>query len=151
MKYISPINARYGLSPYSLNSFTSLDREFEKLFGSLPNLFDFGGEWVAETSQSGPRPRWFENEDAYVARIDLPGVEASEVSLEIADGSLTLSADRKVRSKPGDEERSVATRRSFSIPEGVDEGKVSAAFEDGVLSVTLPKSEVLKPRQIKIS
>ncbi len=151
MKYISPINARYGLTPYSLNSFTSLDREFEKLFGALPSLFDYGSEWFAETSESGPRPRWFENDDAYVARIELPGVDASAVSLEIVEDVLKLSADRKDRSKTGAEERSIEIRRSFTIPEGVDEARVSAAFEDGILSVTLPKTEATKPRQIKIN
>ena len=64
---------------------------------------------------------------------------------------LRLSAARKTRSSKDDSKSTLAYKQSFSIPDGVDTDKVEAGYEDGVLSVTFPKTEVLKPRQIKIS
>ncbi len=151
MKYLSPFNSNYNLSAFPRNSFANQERDFEKLFGSLPSLFDVGNEWVADSGDRSLSPRWFENDDAFVAQIELPGVNPKDVSLEVGDNALRLSAERKTRSKGPDAESAVPYRQSFSIPEGVDADKVSAGFEEGVLSVTFPKTEVLKPRRIKIN
>lgn len=151
MKYLSPFNSRYGITPFSGTSFTNLEKEFEKLFGSLPSLFDVGSEWIPESGGRSLSPRWFENNDAFVAQIELPGIEPKDVSLEVGDNALRLSAERKTQSKEDNSESSISYSQSFSIPEGVDTDKVTAAYEEGVLNVTFPKTEVLKPRQIKIN
>lgn len=150
MKYLNPYNSRYGLTPYSSRSFSTLESEFEKLFGSLPNLFDLGDAWFAEGGSQSLRPRWYESDDSYSVRIDLPGVESKEVSLEVVDNQLTLSAERKASSQEDEAKRGFSYRQSFSIPDGVDADKVSARFEDGILTVTFPKSEAIKPRRIEI-
>lgn len=150
MKYLSPFNSRYGITPFSGNSFTNMEKEFERLFGGLPSLFDIGSDWVADTGVRSLRPQWYENDDAYVVRLELPGVDPKDVSLEVGDNALRLSAERKSRSGESESENVVSYSQSFTIPEGVDGDKVSAKFEEGVLSVTLPKTEVLKPRRIEI-
>ncbi len=151
MKYLSPFNSRYGITPFSGHSFTNLEKEFEKLFGGLPSLFDVGSDWIPESGGRSLSPRWFENDDAFVVQIELPGIEPKDVSLEVGDNALRLSAERKTQSKKDESESSVSYSQSFTIPEGVDTDKVTAAYEEGVLNVTFPKTEVLKPRQIKIN
>ncbi len=150
MRYLSPFNTRYGLTPFSGNSFASLEKEFEKLFGGMPSLFDLGSEWVADSSSRSLRPQWYESDNEYVIRLELPGVDPKDVALEVGDNALRLSAERKTRSGEGESESVASYKQSFSIPEGIDGGKVSAKFEEGVLNVTLPKTEVLKPRRIEI-
>ena len=151
MKYLSPFNSRYGITPPSGHSFTNLEKEFEKLFGSLPSLFDVGSEWIPEAEGRSLSPRWYENDDSFVVQLELPGIEPKDVSLEVGDNALRLSAERKTRSSKDDSESTLSYKQSFAIPGGVDTDKVEAGYEDGVLSVTFPKTEVLKPRQIKIS
>ena len=128
----------------------NLEKEFEKLFGSLPSLFDVGSEWIPEGGGLLLSPRWYENDDSFVVQLELPGIEPKDVSLEVGDNALRLSAERKTRSSKDDSESTLSYKQSFSIPEGVDTDKVEAGYEDGVLSVTFPKTEVLKPCKIKI-
>ena len=151
MKYLSAFNSRYGITPFPGHSFTNLEKEFKNLFGSLPSLFDLGSEWILEAGGRSLSPRWYENDDSFVVQLELPGIEPKDVSLEVGDNVLRLSAARKTRSSKDDSESTLSYKQSFSIPEGVDTDKVEAGYEDGVLSVTFPKTEVLKPRQIKIS
>lgn len=74
-----------------------------------------------------------------------------DVSLEVGDNALRLSAERKTRSSKDDSESTLSDRQSFSIRESLDTDKVEAGYEDGVLSVSFPKTEVLKPCKIKIN
>ena len=75
MRYLSPFRPRGSITPFSQGSFANLEKEFESLFGSLPSLFDVGGDWIADSGSRSARPSWYENEDSYVARIELPGVD----------------------------------------------------------------------------
>lgn len=128
----------------------NLEKEFEKLFGSLPSLFDVGSEWIPEGGGLLLSPRWYENDDSFVVQLELPGIEPKDVSLEVGDNALRLSAERKTRSSKDDSESILSNKQSFSIPEVLDTDEVEAGYEDGVLSVTFPKTEVLKPCKIKI-
>jgi len=148
MRYLSPFNSRYGISPFSGNSFSNFEKEIEKVFGSLPSLFDVGGDWISDSGSRSARPNWFEHDDAYVARVEVPGVDPKEVSIEVGDNMVRLSAERMTKSKEG--ESSISYSQSFSIPDGVDADKAGAEFEDGVLSITFPKAEVVKPRKIEV-
>lgn len=148
MRYLSPFNSRYGIMPFSGSSFSNFEKQLEKVFGSLPSLFDVGGYWISDSGSRSARPSWFEHDDAYVARVEVPGVERKEVSIEVDDDMVRLSAKRKSKSKKG--ESSISYSQTFSIPDGVDAAKAGAEFEDGVLSITFPKAEVLKPRKIEV-
>lgn len=148
MRYLSPFNSRYGMTPFSGNSFSNFEKELEKVFGSLPSLFDVGGDWISDSGSRSARPSWFEHDDAFVARVEVPGVEPKDVSIEVGDNMVRLSAERKSKSKEG--ESSMSHSQSFSIPDGVDADKAGAEFEDGVLSITFPKAEVVKPRKIEV-
>ena len=102
-----------------------------------------------------------EHDDHYEVDIDLPGFKKNEIHLELENGYLTVSAakdvDRKEKSKKGKvirkERYSGVVQRSFYVGEGLTENDVRAKFEDGVLSLTIPKKEMPKlpeKRNIKI-
>jgi HSP20 family protein len=151
MKYLSPFDFRYGINPLSSGSFSSMEKEFEKLFGSLPSLFDAGGEWFAESASQPLNPVWYEHADAYVLQVELPGVEPKDVKLEVLDNSLSLSAERSTRSKEHGAENSFSYSQSLSIPERVDGDLATAEYKDGVLSVSFPKTAAVKPRRIDVN
>ena len=73
MKYLSPFNLRYGISPFSSGSFSTMEKEIEKLFGNLPSLYDGGGEWLAGSDSKSLNPIWFEHDEAYVFRSNCRG------------------------------------------------------------------------------
>ncbi len=91
----------------------------------------------------------FEDKDNTYVRAELPGVNRDAIGVEIVEGSLSIQASRKEKS--GDGESSVSFNRLVSIPDEVQADKVTAAYENGVLTVTLPKREEAKPRKIAVS
>ncbi|MEK7404937.1 MAG: Hsp20/alpha crystallin family protein [Acidobacteriota bacterium] len=98
-----------------------------------------------------------ETKDELVVKADLPDVELKDINIQIEDGALTLSGERKCER----DEKSLGFHRversygsfvrCFSLPESVDTEKVNADYKNGVLSVTLPKKEIAKPRSIKVN
>jgi HSP20 family protein len=97
-----------------------------------------------------------ENDNELVLKADVPDVELKDINIEIEHGTLTLKGERKFEKSDQDQgyhriERSYGQFvRCFSIPDTVDTEKVKAEYKNGVLSVTLPKKEVAKPRPIKV-
>jgi HSP20 family molecular chaperone IbpA len=95
----------------------------------------------------------FENQEEILLHADMPGVTREAVSVNIDNGRLYLSGVRSVDSKGAstwEEFASVEYRRSFSVPQTIDIGKINAELKEGVLHLHLPKSEAAKPRQIEI-
>jgi HSP20 family protein len=97
-----------------------------------------------------------ETENALILKADLPDVNENEIDLRIDDGTLVLKGERKVDpQQPGKSlrvERSHgAFARSFTLPDTVDGENVKAEYKAGVLTVTLGKKEVAKPKQIKVA
>jgi len=95
----------------------------------------------------------YENNDEYLVYADLPGVAKEDVSIDLDNGQLTLIGNRYVEAAKGqlmEEFSSAQYRRVFSVPQGIDLGRVDAELTDGVLKLHLPKSEAVKPRKIEI-
>jgi HSP20 family protein len=98
-----------------------------------------------------------ENENELVLTADVPGVKMEDIEIKIEDGTLSLGGKREFEKeiKKGGYhrlERSYGSfQRAFALPDTVDADKVSASFDNGVLSVTLPKKEVAKPHTIKVA
>jgi HSP20 family protein len=100
-----------------------------------------------------------ETANELVVKADLPGVNENDVDLRIEDGTLILKGERKFENESKDEkggyhriERSYGSfARYFSLPDTVDPEKVTAEYKNGVLTVTLAKKEIAKPKQIKVA
>ena len=91
----------------------------------------------------------YEDKDNTYDRAELPGVNRDAISVEIVDGSLSIQASRKAKS--GEGENAVSLNRLVSIPDEVQADKVFAAYENGILTVTLPRKEEAKPKKISVS
>ena len=125
-------------------------REVDRLFDAF-----FGAE--AQSAR-----RWIppmdlvEAGDHFVLKADLPGLAEEDVSIEVQDGNLTISGERKTEHESSERgwyriERAFgAFNRSLTLPDGVDADGISAEFDRGVLEVRIPKPEQRKPRRVAI-
>lgn len=96
----------------------------------------------------------FENQDEILLFADLPGVNPEALTIHVDKGELTLEARRETsaqaQSPLSAEYRETDFRRRFVVPNGIDGNKISAQLKNGILTLRLPKSEELKPREIKV-
>jgi HSP20 family protein len=98
----------------------------------------------------------WETDDALVYAFDLPGVDEDKISIEVEDSMLTVTAERERTEQVSDERYRRYERRfgSFSrtvgLPQGVAEDAIKADYRAGVLEVSVPKPEQVKPRRISI-
>ncbi len=98
----------------------------------------------------------FEDEESVVIKAELPGMDQKDIEVRIEDNTLTLRGERKHDQTIKKEnyhrvERYYGTfQRSFSLPHTVDQEQVKATCDKGVLTITLPKREETKPRQINV-
>lgn len=97
-----------------------------------------------------------ESESDLVVRAELPGISREDIDVEVTGESLTIRGERKVDEQDGAKylrvERAYGPfQRSFSIGIPVQPDKVKAAYRDGVLEVTVPKAEEVKPKKIEIN
>ena len=102
----------------------------------------------------------FETEDALTLKADLPEVKIEDIDVRVEHQTLTLRGQRKFAGEGKAEnikgyhriERSYGEFvRSFAVPSTVDTEKVQADYKNGVLTITLPKKEAAKPRQVKVA
>ena len=99
-----------------------------------------------------------EADDAYYIEVDLPGVKKEDVSIDVNENIITISGERKLEDERKDDEfyrvESVYGKfeRSFTLPDDVDTDKIEAHMEDGVLTVKIPKVQVVDkaPKKIEI-
>jgi HSP20 family protein len=95
-------------------------------------------------------------DDHYLLTADLPGVDPGSVDVNVDNGTLTISAHRTARSEDSAQwlanERFFGSyRRQLSLGDGIDTSAISATYENGVLTVTIPVAEKAKPRKIEVS
>jgi HSP20 family protein len=137
----------------------SLDR-WANLRDEMNSLFE-GSLWPsAQQAQlfTGWTPALdlYQTNDDIVAVVELPGMRKDDIEISLHDGMLTISGERKDETPEGEKagraERFIGKfRRSISLPTRVDANKVSATYKDGILTVTLPKAEEVKPKQIQVN
>jgi HSP20 family protein len=125
-------------------------QEVNRLFNSLLEPAN------EQTQRWMPAMDLVEAEDHFVLNADLPGLGEDDVSIEIRDGTLTVSGERKHEHEQKERgyyrvERTFGRfSRSLQLPEGIDPDSVSAEFDKGVLSIRIPKPEERKPRRVQI-
>jgi HSP20 family protein len=127
-------------------------RELTSLQSEMNRLFNGGAQrrWM-------PAMDLVETDEHFVLRADLPGIAEDDLKIELEDGTLTISGERKAEREARNEgfyrvERAFGTfSRSLTLPKGVDADAVTANFDRGVLEVRIPKPEERKPRRIEIA
>lgn len=97
-----------------------------------------------------------EKDDEFVAKVELPGVRKDDVKITLHDNTLTIRGEKKEEKETKDSsyhriERTYGSfQRSFTLPTAVRQDKVEAEFRDGVLTITMPKAEEAKRKQIEV-
>ena len=98
----------------------------------------------------------YEDKDGLAVKVELPGMKKEDIAISLEDGLLTVSGERKQDARHDGATACRCERvlgrfeRRISLPCQVDAGKITAVYTDGVLTVTLPKAEAAKPKQIPI-
>ena len=144
------------LAPWSASDRWSNLRDDLNSFFELPVWSSFARAGQLFSGWS-PALDLYQSNDNVIAVVELPGMRKEEIEISLHDGTLTVSGERKRKSSSNGEkaertERYTGTfRRSIAIPTRVDANKVSATYRDGILTVTLPKAEEVKPKQIQVS
>jgi HSP20 family protein len=98
-----------------------------------------------------------ESKDSYLIRAELPGMKKEDVHLEVQEGALTLSGERKLEEPANGVEYHRIERvagkfsRTFYLPQTIKQDDIKATFRDGILEVHVPKTDEAKPKQIAIS
>src|SRR5919109_281126 len=124
----------------------AMDRLFDDAFTRLISLRD--GGW------SAPAVDMFQTDDEIVVKAALPGFKADEVQINVTGDVLTIRGEMKHEEEKKDkswhirEHRWGAFDRSIQLPTGVISDKARAEFDDGILTITLPKAEEVKPKTI---
>lgn len=122
----------------------------------MENLMD---RWVGREvgwEEFRPAVNVAETEKEYQVTVELPGLKPEEVKVEMINGELQISGERKVEKEEKGkawhrvERRYGEFRRTLALPAVVNEAKIEAKFADGVLNVILPKTEEAKPRHIAV-
>jgi HSP20 family protein len=130
---------------------------------SVADLREEMGRWFDFAFSAGGRGATvpaidvYRDQETFVLRAELPGVRKEDVSLEVTDGVLQLSGERKSEETPKEGESAVREispsrfSRSIALPDEVQADKIEARFENGLLTVRLPKRAEAKPQKIAIN
>ena len=116
---------------------------------NVPALFNEGREWV-------PAFDITENEKEYVVNAELSGIDMKDLEVTLTDGILTVKGEKKQETEENGEDyhrierRYGSFHRSFRIPKKVQTDKVDASYKDGILELTLPKSEESQVKKIEV-
>ena len=136
-----------------LDRWSSLRDDLNSLF-ELPFWSSFARQGQLFGGWS-PALDLYQDKDNVVAVVELPGMKKEDIDISLRDGTLTISGERKSQTSNGEKaertERYIGRfRRSVTLPTRVDADKISASYRDGILTVTLPKAEEAKPKQIEV-
>jgi HSP20 family protein len=142
IRYTSPF-VRSAYPAFARSPWSGLETQMDRLFEAA----------LSDTVASAPDRipvDLFEDANATYVRAELPGVNRADIGVELVDGVLQLSAKRT--RKEGEREETLEYARAITVPDGaVQADKINAAYENGVLTVTLPKREEAKPRKITVA
>src|SRR6266480_929848 len=151
IRYQSPDSVAWP----ALGRLSNLRDELDTLF-DLPFLANFANQTQLFTGWT-PALDLYQNNDNVIAVVELPGLRKEDIEISLHDGTLTIGGERKSETNANGENATRTERftgkfrRSITLPTRVDANKVNATYKDGILTVTLPKAEEAKPKQIQVS
>lgn len=142
-----------GLVPFGFSNppFVSLRREIDRLFDDTVGGKGSSASWI-------PAVNIREGAKEVCLDLELPGIKPEKVEISVDAGTLTVSGEKREERREGEEdgryhlvERSYGSfTRSFTLPQGVDEEQISANFDNGILTISIPKAALPEPRKIRI-
>ena len=142
-----------ALVRYNCSTPTTLSSWLEDFFND--GFYSHSGREITNTSW--PRVDITEEENEYKIKADLPGLEKKDISISVEEGVLSIEGEKKAELEKKEKdryyhfERSYGKfRRAFSLPEYVDEKSINANLKNGVLEVSLKKTEPPKPKKIEV-
>ncbi|MFB7889849.1 Hsp20/alpha crystallin family protein [Cellulosimicrobium cellulans] len=132
--------------------FTTTFDAMDRLVGQLAS----GARATAASASGGMPLDLFRAGDHYVLTMDLPGVDPGTIDVSVEDRTLTIRAERSPRTDPdvqwlARERPSGTYARQLTVGRGLALDKISASYEDGVLSLTIPVAEEARPRRIEVA
>jgi HSP20 family protein len=126
-----------------------MDKMWNRFFGEWPAMEPFRGDWAPSLDVS-------ETKDNIVVKAEVPGMDTKDIDISLANDMLTIKGEKKQEKEESNEnyhriERTYGSfSRSIRLPRDVQSDKIKASYKNGVLKVTLPKSEEAKSKEIKI-
>jgi HSP20 family protein len=125
---------------------TQLQNRFDRLFEAVGGRQE---SWL-------PAVDVFDTQDAVVLKAEIAGMNPDDIQIEVEDNVLTIKGERKFEEKVDEERyyrverRFGAFQRSLALPQGVKPDQIEAAYDEGILTVTVPKAEQEKPKRIEV-
>jgi HSP20 family protein len=137
-------------------------REFSTLQDRINRVFreayaPAGQDEALTTSSFAPAVDVYEDEHNVTLKIEVPGIDEKDISVNLENNTLTVHGERKIEKDEKEENYRRVERqygsftRTFTLPTTVDSEKVSANYDKGVLKITLPKKAEARPKQIKVN
>lgn len=134
----------------SLSEFEQARREMLRLFDSMAN------ESSASASGVFPPLNVTQDEDSVFVRAEIPGINADQLAISVLRNRLSIAGKREIQLEQGKaayhrrERPEGSFSRTLTLPVEIDAERVEARYSDGILTLTLPKAEAAKPRQISV-
>ena len=125
---------------------TQLQNRFDRLFEAVGGRQE---SWL-------PAVDVFDTQDAVMLKAELAGMDPDDIQIEVEDNVLTIKGERKFEEQVDEERyyrverRFGSFQRSLALPQGVKPDRIEAAYDDGILTVTVPKAEQEKPKRIEV-
>ena len=148
MKQLLPRKWRQGIEPPIAGFQREMNRLMESFFGRDDSLA-MQGEWAPSMDVT-------ETENSLIVKAEVPGLAKNDIEVAVTGDTLTISGEKKDERKQTKgnyrmvERRYGSFRRSVTLPPGVDADKTQAEFKNGVLTITVPKTEETRPKKIAV-
>lgn len=136
----------------------NFEREVSRIINNFERSFDSDNSLPQEFENAiwSPLSDISEDKDNFKIRLDLPGMKKEDVKINMENNMLSISGERKQEKESDNSKYHRVERvygkfyRSFTLPESIEHEKIDAEFKDGQLTITVPKSEKAKPKQLEI-
>ncbi len=141
------------IMPFRRRAGRPLMRFHDEMDDFVQRLF---GDWAVSETGWLPALDIGEQDEAYLIKAELPGVQADDIEISVHGKQLTLAGEKQQQTEQDErgpyhtERRYGSFRREITLPGEVDADAIDAHYADGVLTVTLPKSEAAKPKRIEV-
>ena len=126
-----------------------MDRLWDSFFGERPLTRVWEREWAPSLDVS-------ETKDNFVVKAEVPGIDAKDIDISLTGDVLTIKGEKKQEKEEKEEDYHLVERsygsfsRSIRLPAEVESAKIKASYKNGILRVTLPKSEKVKAKEVRI-